>query len=84
MVSVIIPCRNEVHFIGQCLDSILKNDYPFPDLEILVIDGNRNSLLIFKGGGVFCRCGQQGGSQEQQGETGGKNCFSHIFLHRFK
>ncbi|MCK4678880.1 MAG: glycosyltransferase family 2 protein [Bacteroidales bacterium] len=38
-VSVIIPCRNEVQYIGQCLDSVLKNDYPFHDLEILVIDG---------------------------------------------
>ena len=38
-VSVIIPCRNEVQYIGQCLDSVLKNDYPFHNLEILVIDG---------------------------------------------
>lgn len=38
-ISVIIPCRNEVQYIGQCLDSVLKNDYPFHDLEILVIDG---------------------------------------------
>ena len=38
-VSVIIPCRNEVKYIGQCLDSVLENDYPNNDLEILVTDG---------------------------------------------
>ena len=38
-VSIIIPCRNEEKFISQCLDSILANDYPKENLEILVIDG---------------------------------------------
>ncbi len=27
-VSVIIPCRNEARFLGACLDSILRSDYP--------------------------------------------------------
>ncbi len=39
MVSVIIPCRNEEMFIGQCLESIIRNDYPKDRLEILVVDG---------------------------------------------
>ncbi len=39
LVSVIIPCRNEEKFIGRCLDSILANDYPQDQLEILVVDG---------------------------------------------
>ena len=39
LVSVIIPCRNEEKFIGQCLDSIIANDYPKEKMEILVIDG---------------------------------------------
>lgn len=38
-VSIVIPCRNERGFIGNCLDSILANDYPKDALEILVVDG---------------------------------------------
>lgn len=39
LVSIIIPCRNEEKFIGRCLDSIIKQDYPKDKLEVLVIDG---------------------------------------------
>ncbi len=38
-VSVIIPCRNEEKFIGKCLDSLIKQDYPKDKMEILVADG---------------------------------------------
>ncbi len=38
-VSIIIPCRNEREFIGKCLDSVLANDFPKEELEILVVDG---------------------------------------------
>lgn len=38
-VSVIVPCRNEEGFIGPCLGSILRNDYPADRYEILVVDG---------------------------------------------
>jgi len=38
-VSIIIPCRNEEKFIGNCLDSIVLNDYPKKRLEVLVVDG---------------------------------------------
>jgi len=38
-VSVIIPCRNEANYIGNCIDSILASDYSTNDLEILVCDG---------------------------------------------
>jgi len=38
-VSVLVPIRNEEHYIARCLDSILSNDYPRDRLEILVIDG---------------------------------------------
>jgi len=37
--SIIIPCRNEERFIGNCLDSIIANDYPKERLEVLAIDG---------------------------------------------
>ncbi|HUT28434.1 MAG TPA: glycosyltransferase family 2 protein [Sedimentisphaerales bacterium] len=38
-VSIVIPCRNEEKFIGQCLDSIIGNDYPKDKLQLLVVDG---------------------------------------------
>ncbi len=38
-VSIVIPCRNEQKFIGECLDSIIANDYPKDWLEVLVVDG---------------------------------------------
>ena len=39
LISIIIACRNEEKFIGRCLDSIVANDYPKKNLEILVVDG---------------------------------------------
>jgi len=38
-VSIIIPCRNEEKYIGKCLDSIIRQDFPKENLEVLVIDG---------------------------------------------
>jgi len=38
-VSVIIPMRNEERYIGACLDSVLANDFPEEQYEILVADG---------------------------------------------
>jgi succinoglycan biosynthesis protein ExoA len=38
-VSVVMPLRNEEHFISHCLDSVVKNDYPHDRLEILIVDG---------------------------------------------
>lgn len=38
-VSIIIPCRNEEKFIGECLDSIIANDYPKDRLEVFIVDG---------------------------------------------
>lgn len=38
-ISIIIPCRNEVDYIGQVIEDILKQDYPKDKMEILVIDG---------------------------------------------
>src|ERR1700693_2771441 len=39
MISIIIPCRNEVRFIANCLDSVLGNGFPLERLEILIVDG---------------------------------------------
>jgi glycosyltransferase involved in cell wall biosynthesis len=37
LVSVIIPCRNEAHSIGRCLDSVLASQWE--RLEVIVCDG---------------------------------------------
>ena len=37
-VSVIVAARNEEQFIGECLNSLLKLDYPKNKLEIIVIN----------------------------------------------
>lgn len=39
-VSIIIPMRNEERYIGSCLESILANDFPEENREILVVDGD--------------------------------------------
>ena len=38
-ISIIIPCRNEENYIGECLESIVNNNYPKEKLEVLVVDG---------------------------------------------
>jgi succinoglycan biosynthesis protein ExoA len=38
-VSVIIPCRDEAHFIDECLESVLASEYPPDRLEVIVADG---------------------------------------------
>jgi succinoglycan biosynthesis protein ExoA len=38
-VSIIVPVYNEAAYIKQCLESILRNEYPRDRFEILVIDG---------------------------------------------
>lgn len=38
-VSIIIPSRNEVHFIGACLDSVLQFEPPESAFEVLLVDG---------------------------------------------
>ena len=38
-ISIVIPCRNEKKFIGNCLDSVIQNGYPLDHLEVLVVDG---------------------------------------------
>lgn len=38
-VSIIIPCRNEEKYIGQCLDSFVSQTYPKECFEVFVCDG---------------------------------------------
>ena len=39
MLSVICPVFNEEKFITACVESILVQDYPKDDLEVLFVDG---------------------------------------------
>lgn len=38
-VSLVMPVRNERGFIAQCIDQVLKQDYPADRLEVIVADG---------------------------------------------
>ncbi|MBI4101386.1 MAG: glycosyltransferase family 2 protein [Candidatus Nealsonbacteria bacterium] len=38
-VSIIIPARNEEKFILKCLETIVGQDFPKENLEVLVVDG---------------------------------------------
>ena len=39
MISVICPIYNEEKYIAGCIDSIIEQDYPKDDMEILFVDG---------------------------------------------
>lgn len=39
MLSVIVPIYNEEKYIAKCLDSIIEQDYPKDDMELLLCDG---------------------------------------------
>ena len=45
-VTVLIPMRNERDNIALCLDSVLLNDYPSDQIEVLVIDGASTDTSI--------------------------------------
>jgi cellulose synthase/poly-beta-1,6-N-acetylglucosamine synthase-like glycosyltransferase len=38
-ISIVIPCRNEKKFIGECLSSATAQDYQKDKIEVLVVDG---------------------------------------------
>ena len=42
MLSVVCPVYNEEKYISQCIESLLEQDYPKDDLEILFVDGMSN------------------------------------------
>ena len=50
ILSVICPIYNEERYIGQCIESILAQDYPKDFLEVLFVDGmsNDNTREIIK------------------------------------
>tara|TARA_Y100001958_G_C21247059_1_gene577997 strand:+ start:5134 stop:6159 length:1026 start_codon:yes stop_codon:yes gene_type:complete len=42
IISVIIPCRNELNHIEKLINSIYESDYPKNLIEIIVVDGMSN------------------------------------------
>lgn len=38
-LSIIIPCLNEEKYIEQCITSVLNNDFPVSDYELIIVDG---------------------------------------------
>lgn len=42
MLSVIVPIYNEEKYIVQCIESIIAQDYPKDELEVLFVDGMSN------------------------------------------
>lgn len=53
-VSVIMPIRNEAHYINRSLNTVLAQDYPADNMEVLVVDGmstdgTREILELAKG-----------------------------------
>lgn len=51
LLSILIPTYNEEKYIKECLESVLSQDYPTGNLEILVIDGSStdNTRQIVRG-----------------------------------
>ena len=39
MISIICPIYNEEKYIARCIDSILAQDYPKDDMEVILVDG---------------------------------------------
>jgi glycosyltransferase involved in cell wall biosynthesis len=46
LVTVLVPCRNEVRFIESCLTSIVGNGYPESLLQVVVIDGQSDDGTV--------------------------------------
>lgn len=49
MLSVIVPIYQEEKYISKCIDSMLSQDYPKDDLEIILVDGmskDRTSEIV--------------------------------------
>ena len=49
LVSIVVPCRNEEHFIADCITSVLDFDLPeHIQIEVLVLDGLSEDQTVIK------------------------------------
>jgi len=58
VVSVIMPCFNEAHFLRTALDSILAQTFPHDQMEVLIVDGGSSdgsSSIVDEYEGVIIR-----------------------------
>ncbi len=39
LCSIIIPCRNEEKYIRHCIESVIAQEFPKNELELLIVDG---------------------------------------------
>ncbi len=49
MITIICPIYNEEKYIAKCIDSILAQDYPKEDMEVLLVDGmsrDRTRMIV--------------------------------------
>ena len=68
LVSVVIPCYNQAHFLGEAIDSALAQTYPH--LEIVVVDdGSTDNIAAVVAGYPGVRCLPQ----ENQGLSAARN-----------
>jgi glycosyltransferase involved in cell wall biosynthesis len=68
LVSVIIPCYNQSHFVGEAIESILNQTYPHHEI-IVIDDGSKDnsSLVASKYSQVRCI------KQKNQGRCAARN-----------
>lgn len=46
LVSVIIPVRNEEEYIANCVKSVLSQDFPREDMELILVDGDSEDRTV--------------------------------------
>src|SRR5207245_5342110 len=68
LVSVIIPCYNQAHFLGEAIESVLAQSYPH--FEIIVVDdGSTDNTEEVAGSYPEVRCLRQA----NQGQAAARN-----------
>ena len=68
LVSVIIPCYNQAHFLGEAIESVLAQSYRFYEI-VVVDDGSPDNTSEVAARYPEVRCIRQ----ENQGQAGARN-----------
>ena len=68
LISVVIPCYNQAHYLGEAIESVLAQSYPY--FEIVVIDdGSTDNTSEVAGRYHGVRCIRQ----DNQGLSAARN-----------